>query len=93
MLSQNQLQSVCLYGCGHSGQCRYIREDPGNKNVFNCYKLRPEEKKKIDQKVEEHIKSCKKKGEDPAAKGHPLGDNCKGELILKNVTTGLPDKN
>ena len=90
MLSKKQLEVVCMLGCGDSRECRYLRDetDPG---VYNCYKLRPNEKKKIDLKVEEYIRDCKKKGTDPHEAGVPLGDNCSGHLILKHITTGLSD--
>jgi len=95
MLSRKQLEDVCMMGCGDYRQCRYIREE-GN-GTFNCCKLRPNEKKKIDQKIDEFFRKCNTNGTDPYGPDAdpngpaPLGDNCQGHIILHNVTTGLPD--
>lgn len=91
MLSKKQLEVVCMLGCGDSRECRYLRDEPQSYDMYNCYKMRPNEKKKIDLKVEEYLRDCKKKGTDPYAQGVPLGDNCPGQPILKHITTGLPD--
>ncbi|MHA1948704.1 MAG: hypothetical protein ACW99G_03060 [Candidatus Thorarchaeota archaeon] len=91
MLSKNQLSVVCMLGCGDSRECRYLRDEPHISGVYNCCKLRPNEKKKIDLKVEEYIRNAKKKGKNPYEDAVPLGDNCPGQLILKHIETGLPD--
>jgi hypothetical protein len=91
MLSKKQLDVVCMLGCGDSRECRYLRDEPAMHGVYNCYKLRPNEKKKIDLKVEEYIRDAKKKGKNPYEDGVPLGDNCPGQLILKSIETGMKD--
>jgi len=78
-----------MMACGDHRECRYIREEEDG--TFNCCKLRPNEKIKIDQKIDEFLRECKTKGVDPYGTDSPLGDNCQGHLILHSIITGLPD--
>jgi hypothetical protein len=87
-LSQKQLEDVCLLYGGNYKTCRYLRPDDSNYGHYQCCKLRPKEKTKIDLKIKEWFRSCKKKGLDPTTQGAPLGDNCAGYPILQIIEVG-----
>ena len=40
------------------------------------------------KEIKEEVKSIKKKGNDPKKEGFPLGDNCKGYLLLRDINQG-----
>jgi hypothetical protein len=87
-LTRNQLQNVCLLYAGTSKQCRYLRQDDKSWDKWHCLKHKKIEKAKIDVKIEDWLKECKKKGQDPHSQGVPLGDNCTGYPILKHIDQG-----
>ena len=91
-LSRRQLEDVCLFREHDCRTCRYLSDDCQS-NMWFCIKKRPKEKKKIDIKINEFIKSCKKKGVDPTAQNFPLGDNCKGYPVMKHIVQGYDQKN
>lgn len=89
MLSQKQLQDVCLiYSQDGSSRCRYLSEDRQDFNKWYCVKHKKKEKSKIDIKVQDFVKDCKSKGIDPYSQGIPLGDNCSGYPVLKHTVQG-----
>ena len=88
MLSKNQLINVCLLGGSDSNTCRYLRQDEKNWNKWYCLKHKISDKSLIDAKISMWVVSCQSKGKDPAASGVPLGDNCKGYPLLKNIEQG-----
>ena len=88
MLSQKQLQNICLYGNGNHKTCRYLYQDDMDHRKWYCSKLHKTKKQKVDEAVVDFTKECKKKGIDPKTRGVPLGDNCQGFPILKHITQG-----
>lgn len=91
MLSKKHLADICLAGQGCE-VCRYLFQDEFDWTKYNCIKLRPIEKAKIDAKIEDYLKECKRKGVDPQKQLTPIGDNCSGYPVLKTLEQGY-DKN
>ena len=87
MLSQKQLQNVCLLYSGNHKQCRYLVDDPKDWK-FYCVKHRKKDKARKDMEITAFIQDCKKKGIDPKSQQVALGDNCKGYPLLKHVEVG-----
>ena len=87
MISEKHLEDVCMRNCG-SKTCRYLYNDDLNPNQWNCNKLRPIEKVKIDVSLENFIRDCKKRKINPKNLSQPMGDNCEGFLIMKNIKQG-----
>ena len=85
-LSKKQLEDYCLPLGGHQ-RCRYLAEDDHGFGQHYCIK-KTKMKSKIDLKVEELIKTMKRKGTNPASQGRPLGDNCKGFILLHHKEQG-----
>lgn len=93
MLSKNHLINVCLlninnYAGGDSNTCRYLRQDEKDWDKWYCLKHKAADKTMIDAKISMWEESCRNKGKDPTASGIPLGDNCKGYPLLKNIKQG-----
>lgn len=88
MLSQKQLENVCLAWDQSAKTCRYLRQDDNDPQKWYCLKHRQREKKKIDDKVQEFLHECLSKGVDPLIGHLPLGDNCGGYPVLKYVVQG-----
>ena len=88
MLSQNQLENVCLAWDHTAKTCRYLRQDDTDSTKWYCLKHRKREKQKIDEKVQEFLQECQNKGIDPTNGHLPLGDNCTGYPVLKFVEQG-----
>lgn len=86
-LSKKQVKDVCLFNCG-SKSCRYLTTDELDSSKFYCLKLRPIEKNKIDDSIEQLMSDCKKRKINPKSIGKAMGDNCEGFLLLKNVKQG-----
>ena len=86
MLSKKQVADICMVGQG-SDQCRYATFDTLTGH-WNCYKLRPVEKVKINKKLGEVYDKLKAMGHDPAKAGYALGDNCSGYPLLKTLEQG-----
>lgn len=87
-LSQKHLNNVCLLGKG-SKTCRYLYNDDLNQSKWYCNKLRPIEKSKIDVSIDNFIFDCKKRKINPNELERPLGNNCEGFLLLKNIKQGF----
>jgi hypothetical protein len=91
-LSKKQLDDVCLCHSGDYRTCRYLREiridGVALGNQYYCQKLRPDEKKKLDEKLDKFVKDCKKRNLDPIQQNIPMGDNCPGYAPLKLVKQG-----
>ncbi len=87
MLSNNQLQNICLYNTQGSAQCRYLEPDDVKFGVWYCKKKNKEAKKNIDSVANKFIDDSLKKGIDPYQGNKPLGDNCSGYPKL-NISQG-----
>jgi len=90
-LSLNQIKDVCLVYEG-AERCRYLAEDELDASKYYCLKLAPSRRSEVDEEVKDFFAQAKKRGIDPKAQGHPLGDNCKGYPILKHVEQGYDKK-
>ncbi len=86
-LSKKQLADVCMLYQGHK-MCRYLSQDDNDYSKWNCLKHRPVEKAKIDDKIDDFLAECKKKGIDATKQAVPLGDNCSGYPLLKHIEQG-----
>jgi hypothetical protein len=86
-LSKNHVKNVCLLNCG-SKTCRYLHNDEFDSSKFHCLKLRPIEKNKIDEATENFIANCKMKKINPKLIDKPIGNNCEGFLLLRNIKQG-----
>ena len=73
---------------GDHRMCRYLRDDGQRYNTHYCIKLRSNDKKKIDSRVHDFVRECRKKGEDPNKHNVPLGNNCAGYPVLKHIQQG-----
>lgn len=87
MLSKKHLNDVCLLYDQTCRKCRYVSQDEMDYNKFHCLKL-SSEAAEIDQEISEFVKECKERGKDPYKEDVPLGDNCLGYLILRNIEQG-----
>ena len=87
MLSQPQLQNICLLLVGDHRQCRYLQEDTLTWQWF-CVKQKKLTKGRIDKNLNAFFEECNEKGLDHKSQGIPLGDNCRGYPIFKNIVQG-----
>jgi hypothetical protein len=88
MLSQKQLQDICLLFIGDHRQCRYLQEDPQQWQWF-CVKHKKSAKDRIDSGLESFYEECAANGIKPnTVPGVAQGDNCKGFPIFKNLMQG-----
>lgn len=87
-LSLKQLKDVCCLNGGHK-QCSYLDEDVNDKGfrVHVCKKLSPDQQI-IDDEIVDFLNEMKKTGQDPNKQSVPLGNNCKGYIVLKNKLQG-----
>lgn len=88
MLSQKQLQNICLLGRRDNKSCRYLYQDDVDYRKWYCSKLLRGKKERVDGAVDDFIAECKKQGIDPSSRAVPLGDNCPGFPILKHIIQG-----
>lgn len=86
-ISKKHLQNICLLNNGNK-MCRYLYNDDLDSSKWYCQKLRPIEKAKIDVSIDSFLFDCKKRKINPNNISRPLGDNCEGLLLLKNVEQG-----
>lgn len=87
MLSQKQLQDICLVFIGDNRQCRYLQEDPTSWQWY-CIKHKQSSRDRRDQQIDSFLEECKKNGINPKNQGVALGDNCPGYPIFKNLMQG-----
>lgn len=87
MLSLAQLHDVCLATDPNGGRCRYLHEEASEPGKFVCLKLSGKAQQ-IDKEVDEYLAQQKRKGRDPLEDGLPLGDNCEGYPLLRNIEQG-----
>jgi hypothetical protein len=86
-LTKKQLTDVCmLHG---NNMCRYLQQEDDDLSKWNCLKHRKIEKKKIDERIISFCEDAKQHGIDPYSQGVPLGDNCGGFPLLKNIEQGI----
>ena len=90
-LSNNQVSDVCLLGQG-TQQCRYLAEDDVVVNKFYCLKKSKDKKEKIDTEVSFLVKDLKRQGKDISNQNIPIGNNCRGYIILKHIEQGYDVK-
>lgn len=83
-LSKNHVINICLLGNGDK-QCRYLANDDVNYDEYYCLKHKREIAKKIDAEANKHV-APSPNAFSPTQ--FPLGDNCKGYPILKNIEQG-----
>ena len=96
MLSKKQLKDVCLLGALNANshkQCRYLCQDDLDSSKYLCVKLNATQKKDIDSEIDLFLEECKKTGADPLKANVPMGNNCVGYPILKNIQQGYDVKN
>jgi hypothetical protein len=87
-LTKKQLENVCYISGGHL-QCRYLDEDFNDKGeIVNVCKKHSPEKKIIDEEVNDFINYQKKIGKTVMDERFPVGDNCKGYIVLKSKLQG-----
>lgn len=86
-LSLKQLQDVCLINSGTYKKCRYLAQDETQPSKWYCLK-KSTRRQDIDDEAEDFIEELKKKNIDPQKQGVPMGDNCDGYPILKNISQG-----
>jgi hypothetical protein len=86
VLSKKHLDKYCLPYGAHL-RCHYLAEDDNNSTKFYCLK-KSNKKTIVDKELKEVLELLKKKGNDPKKQGIPLGNNCPGYFLLKNVQQG-----
>jgi hypothetical protein len=65
-----------------------LKQDDAAYDKYYCLKLKPVEKAKIDKKLQETVAKDRANRIDPKTQGYPMGDNCQGYLLLKNIPQG-----
>lgn len=87
-LTKKQAKDVCMAWTGYQ-QCRYLDEDISDEGdlVYVC-KKKSAYKSIIDDEVDDFLLDMKNTGQDPAAQGLPIGDNCGGYVVLKSKEQG-----
>ena len=78
-LTQKHIIDICMIN-SPSACCRYLDEDQDEtgKIVHLCKKKMINEKKIIDEEIQEFLDKCAEDGIDPKSKRIALGDNCQG---------------
>lgn len=87
MLSKKHLEKYCLPH-GSSLCCHYLARDDSQPDRYYCLK-KSNKKAVVDKELKEVLDLLKRKGSDPHKQGIPLGNNCPGFLLLKNVLQGF----
>jgi hypothetical protein len=87
MLSAKQLKDVCLLQDNTHKKCRYLSHDENDASKYYCMK-KSSRANEINTEVDEFVRETKKKGKDPKKQNLPLGDNCQGYPILRNIEQG-----
>lgn len=88
MLSDKQLEDICLAYEPSVRRCRYLEQDDEDMHKFYCLKKMPDRKDEIDIDLNQFINECQKKGKDSSKENVPLGDNCSGYIKLKYKEQG-----
>lgn len=87
MLSLKQLDDICLVNSPNSDRCRYLAQDENEFGKFYCIKL-SSRREQIDEEVGEYIAEMRRLGRDPRGDKLPLGDNCQGYPLFRNLEQG-----
>ncbi len=87
MLSLKQLDDICLVNSNSSERCRYLTADENEFGKFYCMKL-SSRREQIDEEVEEYLVEMRRLGRDPNRDNLPLGDNCQGYPLFRNIEQG-----
>ena len=87
MLSEKQLENVCLLNCKTYEKCRYLKQDENDYTKFYCQKLMAEGRQ-LDKDLETFVELTTKFGKDPRKDNVPMGDNCSGYPVLKHIKQG-----
>ena len=90
MLSKKHLEKYCMPHAGHLA-CHYLARDDNKPDKYFCLK-KSHKKAVVDRELKDVLELLKKKGGDPTKQGIPLGNNCSGFLLLKNVLQGFDVK-
>lgn len=80
MLSEKQLEHVCLLYGGHK-QCRYLDGDTNDYTKWFCKKKTP-----IKDEIDEEVEFYRKAGSLDSSL--PVGDNCDGFMNFKELLQG-----
>jgi hypothetical protein len=87
MLSLKQLKDVCLMDDNTSNRCKYLSQDENDSSKYFCLKL-SSKGREIDEEIESYLNDIRKRGRDPRKDNLPLGDNCPGYPVLRNIEQG-----
>lgn len=87
MLSPKQLKDVCLFDDQTYRKCRYLSQDENDYTKYYCSK-KTSKAQEIDLELDDFIRDARKKGKNPLSENVPLGDNCKGYPLLRNLQQG-----
>lgn len=87
MLSLKQLNDVCLQNQNSSDRCRYLHQDERDISKWLCLKL-SSKRQQIDEEIEDYLDEMRKLNRDPYKDNLPLGDNCGGYIVLRNIEQG-----
>lgn len=86
MLSEKQVEDVCLAHTTTADTCRYAFRDGFEWFCAKCNRI---SKERIDEVIEDFEQDCLKNNVDPyAASMMPLGNNCAGYPFLRLVQQG-----
>lgn len=92
MLSLKQLKDVCLVNDNSSDKCRYLAQDENDYTKYYCVKKMASKAHEIDAELDDYVKNLRQKGKDPTKENVPLGDNCAGYPLLRNIEQGYDVK-
>lgn len=81
-LSTKHVKNICLLNQGQAC-CRYLGLDDVDFSKYHCLKHKTELRKKIDDYVNKQSNL-----KDPSNKNLPVGNNCQGYPVLKNIEQG-----
>jgi hypothetical protein len=87
MLSLRQINDVCLGQDETYRRCRYLAQDETDSSKYYCCKL-SSKAKELDDEIDSYLKDCKKRNYDPRKDNLPLGDNCQGYVIFRELLQG-----
>lgn len=90
MLSLRQVEDVCLFNQDTYKRCRYLACDETTGD-YHCLKL-SSKAKEIDFEVDDFLNELNRKNKSFKNEKLPVGNNCKGYIILKNKLQGYDVK-
>jgi hypothetical protein len=87
MLSNKQLENVCLIHEAAYKKCRYLSLDDADHTKYYCLKKNIR-KQEIDLEINNTINESISLGKDPKTLNIPLGDNCQGYPVMRYIEQG-----